>query len=293
VLQGLLDLLDEYVARNGFGKLAAGGLTVLTIAGVFGSLLGAPWLRVTTSILLGCAVILLLALLITERRRLHHQTRRDAQMLARYTRALPNHEAVHVLDWRQEVTIKKNGDAVMERTIRLGEVDDDDPHYLNVNSVYYGSQNLSVRVKRRVRVTAHRLAPGDSSREIRTHFTYHWTTTKDAKPRHDVLVHLEGGVEEGEKVIVRWDWPGFSADLRSGLDGEDFDVFFRVVIAHYDYVIRLRDVSKARPPSVWKKGTVQILSQDFEQGDFVIKFTGQLPAAGTTQGIRIDMPKKE
>jgi hypothetical protein len=32
--------------------------------------------------------------------------------------------------------------------------------------------------------------------------------TLPGKPRNDVLVHVEGGVEEGEKIIIRWNWPG-------------------------------------------------------------------------------------
>lgn len=285
MLQTILEMLDDYVARNGFGKLFAGGLSTLAVAGVFGSLFGAPWLRVATSVLLGCAVILLVTLLIAERRRLYHRLVRDAHMLARYTAALP--QDIQVLDWSQEVTINAKGDAIIQRTVRLASAADDKPHYLNVNTVYYGSRELTQAAKRRVRVTAHRLAPGGEEREIRTTFTYIWTASRTNNPRNDVLVHLEGGVEEGEKVIVRWEWPAFSADLMSGRSGEDFDVYFRVVVAKFDYTIRLRDVSPGKPPSVSKKGPIT-LTHGSEQKDYVIKFSGVLPAAGNTQGIRID-----
>jgi hypothetical protein len=279
--------MDEYVARNGYGKFLSTGLTILSVVGFVSALVGSTWLRAVTTFLALVAAVLLILLGIAERRRLHGRIERDADTINRYVKFIDQRTPFHIQVWKQVVTISRNGDAVIRREMTLTRADDSEPHFLRANVSYYGSVRLSESMKRRVNIEAYRMNPADGDRETRARWTYSWSTTTAGKPSLDVVVHLDGGIEEGEVVVVEWSWPRYSEDLRADRDTELFDVVFRRDVAEFQYEIRLKDCGGVIP-AIGSRGGIGFTRRS-EAGDYVVGFGQSKPALGANVGVVIDM----
>lgn len=287
MISDVLDALDGYVARNGYGKSLATALTVVSIVSFVSALFGTTWLRAVVAFLMLVAVVLFVLLGIAERRRLHSRIELDADTINRYVQFIGQRSPFTIRSWTQVVTIGKAGDVSIRREMTLSHADDTEPHFLRANVSYYGTVHLTDSMKRRVNVEVYRRNPADGDRGTRVHRTYSWSTTGSGKPSMDVVVHLDGGLEEGEVVIVEWDWPRYSEDLRSARSTELFDVVFRRPVDDFRYEIRLKDCGGVTPV-IARRGQIDV-SGNWDDKEYVVRFGQSNPAVGVPVGVVIDM----
>jgi len=285
----LVEALDEYVARNGYGKLVTSVLTIITVVSLFGTLFGTVWLRAATAIVLVAAISVLLLLGIAERRRLRTRIERDADTINRYVDFVEHHSPVSIKIWKQVIEIGKNGDSVITCDITLREAEDSEPHFVKASSIYYGKAGLTEATRRKVRVHAYRMSSPDADPGTRAHVTYSWSNAGNGRPKHDVVVHLDGGIESGERIVVVWHWPKYCEDLRSYRSSEAFEAFFGFAVDEFEYQIRLKDCGRVQPV-VNRRGITATHGWDNRhKGDYVVTFGGSNPPQGKSVGVVIDM----
>lgn len=292
LINEIFDPLDEYVARNGYGKLFAGLVTILSVISFTSVLLGTVWLRTATTFVLLIAIIVLTILGVIERRRLHDRIELDADTINRYVDFIAQRAPFHIRKWQQLVEIEKNGDVLIRREVHVSRADDSEPHFLKVNAVYYGTTNLTPAARRRVKADAYRSNPTDGDRGTRAHRTYSWSVTPAGRPRHEVVVHLDGGLEDDEVVTVEWRWPRYSEDLRSCRSTELFDVRFGRSVTEFAYTIRLKNCGGVQP--VVQRRGVPSVNQSWSNDDYIVTFGESNPVLGTSVGVVIDMnPRRQ
>lgn len=287
MLDKLIEILDEYVAAHGYGRLGLTVVTFLSFAGLLSSLLGTTWLRMVSVTILAVAAVLVLLLGIAERRRLYSRIERDAGLINKYVRIIQHEKPFKFKQWRQFVEIAPNGDCRIRIQVTMSPADGHEPHFVILNSIYYGSMTLTDRAKRRVRYDSYFRNKGGASRDTRANSTYSWTLSHEGKPRHNVVVHLGGKVEDGDIVTVEWRWPRFSADLRALRSSELFDVFFTTEVLDYRYEIRIKD-ARGVQPAITRRG-VRTFTQKWDDDDYVIVFSGRRPATWSNLGVEVDM----
>jgi hypothetical protein len=286
LISDVLEALDGYVARNGYGKALTTSLAIVSALSFVSALFGSTWLRAVVAFLMLLAVLLLVLLGITERRRLHDRIELDADTINRYVGFIGQRSPFMIRSWTQVVTIARNGDAVIRREMSLSRADDSEPHFLEAKLSYYGKVKLTDAMKRRVNVDTYRSNPADGDRGTRAHRTYSWSATPAGKPRMDVVVHLDGGIEEGEVIVVEWSWPRYSEDLRTFRSTELFDVVFRRTVSEYRYEIRLKDCGGVEPV-IGRRGVT--FTARWQGDDYVVTFGQSNPAVGGAVGVEVDM----
>ncbi|MFF1613716.1 hypothetical protein ACFVYA_38635 [Amycolatopsis sp. NPDC058278] len=287
MIEKLIGVLDDYVAEHGYGRLGATVMTVLGVGGVLSTLFGTTWFRLISVTVVAIAAVLVLLLGIAERRRLYARIERDANMINRYVDLVSIQNPFHVKKWHQTVVISANGDCVISIEQTISPVDDAEPHFVKLNSIYYGSMPLSERAKRRVKQYAFFRNGGGKNRNVRAYSTYSWVLSVDGKPKHNVVVHLTSRVRNGDVVTVEWRWPKFSADLRSARSAELFDVLFTNQVIDFRYEIRLKDVGGVQPAITRQR--LRSIDERWDGDDYVVVFSAKNPAPGTRIGVELDM----
>jgi hypothetical protein len=289
MISEMVEGLDEYVARNGYGKLFTTLLATISVVTLLSALFGALWLRAATALVLVAGIVVLLLLGIAERRRLRGRIERDADTINRYVDFIDHHAPVKIRVSKQIVEIEKNGDSVITWDITLRQADDSEPHFVKASFTYYGKANLTDATRRRVWVSAYRMSTPDADPGTRAHVTYSWSNAKNGRPKHDVVVHLDGGIEEGERIVVVWHWPKYCDDLRSFRSSEIFEAFFGFAVDEFQYEIRLKECGRLQPV-VNRRGIAATHGWDKRhKGDYIITFGGTHPAQGKSVGVEIDM----
>lgn len=283
----VIGTLDNYVAEHGYGRLGGSVMTFLGVAGVLSTLFGTTWFRLVSVTLVAVAAVLVLLLGIAERRRLYSRIERDAEMINRYVNAIHQQNPFRVKKWRQTVVVEANGDCVIRVEHALSQVSAAEPHFVKLNSIYYGSVFLTDRARRRVKHYAYFRNGRGKARDVRAPSTYSWTQSEDGRPKHDVNVHLTGAVSDGDVVTVEWRWPKFSADLRDARSSEVYDVLFRNQVNDFRYEIRLKDVAGVQPAVTRRR--LRTVEERWDDDDYVVAFTLKNPLVGSRVGVELDM----
>lgn len=287
MIEKWIGALDGYVAEHGYGRMGRAVLAFLGLGGALSTLFGTMWFRLV-SVTFGMVMVVLVLLLgIAERRRLYARIERDANMINKYVKLLASENPFEVKKWRQVVEISANGDCAIKIEQTIAPVAGADPHFVRLNSVYYGSMSLGERAKRRVKHYAHFRNGGGRSRDVRAYSTYSWDQSADGKPKHNVVVHLTSRVQSGDVVTVEWRWPKFSADLRSARSSELFDVLFTNRVVDFRYEIRLKDVGGVQPAITQQR--LRTFGEHWDGDDYVVVFSARNPAIGTRIGVELDM----
>ncbi|WP_410623195.1 hypothetical protein [Amycolatopsis sp. cmx-8-4] len=287
MIERLIGVLDDYVAEHGYGRLGGAVVTFLGVGGALSTLFGATWFRLVSVTVLAVAAVLVLLLGIAERRRLYARIERDANMINRYVNLVEFENPFHVKKWRQTVEIAANGDCVIRIEQTISPIEDAEPHFVKLNSIYYGSLSLGDRAKRRVKQYAYFRNGGGRNRDVRAYSTYSWAQSADGRPKHSVVVHLASGVRNGDVVTVEWRWPKFSSDLRTARSAELFDVLFTNRVIDFRYEIRLKDVAGVQP-AITRRG-LRAVDEHWDGDDYVVAFAAKSPAPGTRIGVELDM----
>ncbi|MFI6027898.1 hypothetical protein [Amycolatopsis magusensis] len=267
--------LESVVHRYGYVRTLSGTVTVLGITGVLGQVLGVAWLR--TVFATGAAALFVLAGLIAfaGTQTLRARIAVNEALLHTYADALRTHSPLAIREWRQEVVIETNGDAHITRRLTLEAAGDELPRYLSVNMVYYGSAELTERLRRQVSCTARHAGP-DSAEATRATATSAWRLSSNGKPKLEVYVHLGDVVDPGDVVIVEWKWPKFSADLMNGLAPETFDVLFDKKVGKFEHRVIFREAGKEGVLQIRNQGAANLVRQPHGR-DLVVEFSAVEP----------------
>jgi hypothetical protein len=192
-----------------------------------------------------------------------------------------------VREWRQEVTIETSGDAHFQRELILEGAPDDIQRHLSVNLVYYGSTELTERTRRQVQCLAFHAGPEDRDAATRAKATSTWDTSSNNKPRLKIYVHLGHLVQDGDVVIVKWTWPGYSADLMDGVAPEGFDVLFNKEIGKFEHEVVFREVGGRSSFKIRNQGAANLVQ--VRQGrDLVVRFSSEEPPMNRRMGFVAD-----
>ncbi|MFD8493437.1 hypothetical protein [Amycolatopsis sp. NPDC059657] len=274
----LIAELENLVHRHGYLRVFAGVVPLLGIAGLLGQLLGIAWLRTTIATILALLFLLASAIAFAGTEALRARNRKNIELLHEYADALYTASPVVVREWRQTVTIERNGDADIKRELILEAASNGVPRHLAVNLVYYGSSPLTERDKRRIECTALHANGRDPRNATRANATSTWATSRNKRPKLNVYVHLGNVVEAGDVVTVRWRWPGYSADLMNGREPETFDVYFMHKVAKFEHKVIFRGAAADNSFMTRNSGAPNLKREDLGT-DVVIKFSQKNPMA--------------
>ncbi|AXB46961.1 hypothetical protein [Amycolatopsis albispora] len=286
-LTPVLGDLELVVHRFGYLRTLSGAITVLTVSGVLGQVLGVTWLRVFFAT--AAAVLFVLAGLISfaGTEKLRSRKAIAEGLLHKYADALRNDSPLAIRAWHQEVVIETNGDAHVTRKLVLESAPDELPRYISVNMVYYGNDELTERRRRQVVCTALHAGPEDTSTGTRATATSAWGLSSNGKPKLEVYVHLGDVVEAGDLITVGWQWPKFSADLMNGHAPESFDVLFTKKVGRFEHRVVFRDAGRGQRMKIVNRGASNLDKQRVGH-DLVVTFSAVDPELGKRFGFVAD-----
>ncbi|WP_370944182.1 hypothetical protein AB5J62_34480 [Amycolatopsis sp. cg5] len=290
-LLSLIIELENLVHRHGYLRVFAGIVPLLGIAGLLGQLLGIAWLRLTAMSIIVLLLLLTAAVAFAGSASSGSRERKNLVLLHEYADALRAVSPAATREWRQVVTIESDGAAHVKREIVVDAISDRAARHIYESLVYYGSSPLSERDKRLVTFEAVHAGGLDPREGTRANATAVWTTTVSGRPKLDVYVHLGGVVEQGDRVTVRWRWPGYSADLMNGLDAERFDVIFREKVSRFEHVVIFRGMAEERSFVVRNQGAPNFV-HEVDGADLVVRFAQVDPAARRKLGFVADFRTK-
>jgi hypothetical protein len=279
--------LEDHVFRYGYFRTLGGALASLGTVGLLGQVLGLTWLRVTFATAAAGLFVLVSALSFAGTQRLRGKLKHIEGLLHTYADQTHSSSPLSVREWRQEVTIEENGDALFRRDLVLDAASNGTLRYVTVNLVYYGTTRLTNRDRRRVRCHAYHAGEDDVDQRTRANGTSVWTFTADGKPKLDIYIHLGTVVQDGDLITVEWDWPGYSADLVNGTAPESFDVLFTKEVGKFEHRVVFRNIRSPAAFKVRNQGAQNLQKRRVGQ-DVVVEFSAEAPALHTRMGFIAD-----
>jgi hypothetical protein len=279
--------LEKVIHRNGYFRVLATTIVGLGFIGILGQILGVTWLRYVYGILAALLFLLTSAVAFGATQRLRERVARSESILHEYADSMPMAHAIGIDECREEVTIERNGDALIKRRYVLKPLEDSDaPRYLTMNTVYYGETPLTDRDKRLVEVKVRHGNTGSGEESVLARATSRWGQSSHPFPKLEVYIHLGKSLQDGDTVIFECSWPRYSRDLTTGRSSETFDVMFTKEIAKVYYRAIFRDIENDSVLNIVRGSRVTGFRRQRVGKDVLVTFEEENPPLNVRMGFR-------
>jgi hypothetical protein len=233
--RSFIEWLTRYVANAGVLGLVEGALGIMALGGSLSALLGDAAIKAAAIVAVILSTLGLIAVLVAGQTRWRRESELSRRLIAQYCNILMETRASYfkVVDWKQVMTVKSNGDLLSSITLSSVAVCEDLRFFRFRTGPAWGQPT---KHRKGVTVQVRSVISGEiggTRRDV--------TTTWLNDGRMEVLVHFSAPVPRGGEfhVVMEFFWPQRARPLIVDRVPDDYTVMLTYPVPRLHYSITL------------------------------------------------------